>query len=182
MKRSRSHASSSNSSYLTADESVVDIGARARPSTLSKGVSPPPVVRRRADQNGQQRKDRPTPQPTTAQVEAGLEDVVDHVEFFSQKLASCTLPASQSPRLSHTNWLDLYSRNQSSSGHHFVIHQHDHPIAGTHYDLRLQINDSSSISFAIMYGLPGDPNSRRLNRNATETRVHWYVCSTFPCL
>ena len=23
-----------------------------------------------------------------------------------------------------------------------------------------------------MYGLPGDPNSRRLNRNATETRVH----------
>jgi hypothetical protein len=23
-----------------------------------------------------------------------------------------------------------------------------------------------------MYGLPGDPKSRRLNRNATETRVH----------
>lgn len=29
-----------------------------------------------------------------------------------------------------------------------------------------------SISFANMYSLPGDPDSRRLNRNAVETRVH----------
>jgi hypothetical protein len=28
------------------------------------------------------------------------------------------------------------------------------------------------VSWAIMYGLPGDPNSIRLNRNATETRIH----------
>ena len=50
-------------------------------------------------------------------------------------------------------------------------------VIGVHYDLRLQISESSSISFAIMYGLPGNPNSRRLNRNATETRVHnLWVC------
>ncbi|KAM0556774.1 hypothetical protein ACHAPJ_005834 [Fusarium lateritium] len=42
----------------------------------------------------------------------------------------------------------------------------------THYDLRLQINETSSASWAIMYGLPGDPNSVRLNRNAAETRIH----------
>ncbi|KAF6231611.1 hypothetical protein HO173_010143 [Letharia columbiana] len=46
------------------------------------------------------------------------------------------------------------------------------PVAGVHYDLRLQINETSSISWAIMYGLPGNANSRRLSRNATETRVH----------
>jgi len=53
-----------------------------------------------------------------------------------------------------------------------VVHQHDHPVAGPHYDLRLQFSESSSLSWAIMYGLPGNPNSRRINRNATETRVH----------
>lgn len=76
------------------------------------------------------------------------------------------------PLLSIERFVNLYRRNQNQRGHHFVIHQHDHPIAGLHYDLRLQISESSSISYAIMYGLPGNPNSQRLNRNATETRVH----------
>ena len=43
---------------------------------------------------------------------------------------------------------------------------------GVHYDLRLQFSESSSISFAIPYGLPGNPNSLRPNRMAIETRVH----------
>ncbi|KAM5355423.1 hypothetical protein ACJ41O_002069 [Fusarium nematophilum] len=67
----------------------------------------------------------------------------------------------------------MYASNAGNThGAHFVIHQHDHPVAGTHYDLRLQINETSSASWAIMYGPPGDPNSARLNRNATETRIH----------
>jgi len=41
-----------------------------------------------------------------------------------------------------------------------------------HYDLRLQFSKTSTISFAIPYGLPGDPNSLRPNRMAIETRVH----------
>lgn len=54
-----------------------------------------------------------------------------------------------------------------------MIHQHDHPIAGPHYDLRLQFSDTSSVSWSVMYGVPGDPNGgRRVNRNAIETRVH----------
>lgn len=170
MKRDRSSSSASSASYVTAGDSA-EHSAFAAPATFARPVSPPPPTRRREDV---QRREKPTSKhgPTTAEVEAGQEDVEDHVAFFSTKLAGFTRPLSSHPRLSHSDWLDLYRRNQSPSGHHFVVHQHDHPIAGTHYDLRLQVNATSSISFAIMYGLPGDPNSRRLNRNATETRVH----------
>lgn len=110
-----------------------------------------------------------------AAVEAGEVKAEDPVELFSARLAALARPLSPSleePRLPVKNWIDLYSRNQHENGCHFVIHQHDHPIAGPHYDLRLQFSESSSLSWAIMYGLPGDPNSRRVNRNATETRVH----------
>jgi hypothetical protein len=111
--------------------------------------------------------------PTTASVESGEVDLEDPVSFFSAKLLQAARPhVPDVPRLSHKDWLDIYNRNQNPQGRHFVIHQHDHPLAGTHYDLRLQCNGTSSISWACMYGLPGDPNSRRLNRNATETRVH----------
>jgi hypothetical protein len=111
--------------------------------------------------------------PTTAAVECGEVDLEDPVSFFSVKLLRAARPqVADVPRLSHKDWLDIYNRNQHPQGRHFVIHQHDHPVAGTHYDLRLQCNGTSSISWACMYGLPGDPNSRRLNRNATETRVH----------
>jgi hypothetical protein len=111
--------------------------------------------------------------PTTAAVESGDVNLEDPVSFFSAKLLEAARPQLPGvPRLSHERWLDIYHRNQRPHGRHFVIHQHDHPVAGTHYDLRLQCNATSSISWACMYGLPGDPNSRRLNRNATETRVH----------
>jgi DNA polymerase Ligase (LigD) len=111
--------------------------------------------------------------PTTVAVECGDVGLEDPVSFFSTKLLEAARPELPDvPRLSHGRWLDIYHRNQHPHGRHFVIHQHDHPVAGTHYDLRLQCNATSSISWACMYGLPGDPNSRRLNRNATETRVH----------
>lgn len=142
------------------------------PASFQARVSPPPVHKDQED--GQDKR----PAATTAAVEAGAVDINDHVAFFSQKLLAFTSPEiSGVPRLAHRDWLDLYERNQDDGGHHFVIHQHDHPVAGTHYDLRLQCNATSSISFAIMYGLPGDPNSRHLNRNAAETRVHnLWVC------
>jgi hypothetical protein len=110
---------------------------------------------------------------TTAAVEAGHVGLDDPVSFFSSKLLQTTCrEVAGVPRIPHGDWLDLYQRNQNPHGRHFVIHQHDHPVAGTHYDLRLQCNGTSSVSWACMYGLPGDANSRRLNRNATETRVH----------
>ncbi|KAF4125095.1 hypothetical protein GMORB2_3934 [Geosmithia morbida] len=110
--------------------------------------------------------------PTTAAIEAGHSSITDHPSLFSNVLKRHTLPSAPI-LLPVQSCVDLYrSCINSPQGAHFVIHQHDHPVAGTHYDLRLQINPSSSVSWAVMYGLPGDPNSSRLNRNATETRIH----------
>lgn len=121
--------------------------------------------------------------PNLAAIEAGQIEVSDHLNIFSTRLRQCTRPASSPsvPRLQIADWTDLYRRNERPDGRHFVVHQHDHPIAGPHYDLRLQFSETSSVSWSIMYGLPGDPNSRRLNRNATETRVHsfWVCCFVF---
>ena len=120
--------------------------------------------------------------PNLAAIEAGEAKIKNHLKFFSESLARVTRLTPPSPCLSNSEFVDLYQRNQHDQGHHFVIHQHDHPVAGVHYDLRLQISKSSSISFAIMYGLPGNPNSMRLSRNATETRVHnlWVWILIFP--
>ncbi|KAK3117157.1 hypothetical protein LTR53_001736 [Teratosphaeriaceae sp. CCFEE 6253] len=109
--------------------------------------------------------------PTLAAIEAGQAQIRDHLEYFARHLGHTTKP-SPGPRLSIGDFRDLYRRNQHSNGRHFVVHQHDHPISGVHYDLRLQFSDSSTISFAIPYGLPGNPNSIRPNRMAIETRVH----------
>ncbi|KAI1384113.1 DNA polymerase ligase-domain-containing protein [Hypoxylon trugodes] len=113
--------------------------------------------------------------PRAPAIEAGEIKINDHLNYFSDRLSKAVLsPFPQDmPRLLIGDYRKLYETNYGNPrGSHFIIHQHDHPIAGTHYDLRLQINETSSASWAIMYGLPGDPNSQRLNRNATETRIH----------
>ncbi|KAJ5757945.1 uncharacterized protein N7511_006639 [Penicillium nucicola] len=112
--------------------------------------------------------------PSLAAIEAGQVQVKDHLKIISTKLSQCIcpIPKQSFPQLPIADWADLYRRNERPDGRHFVIHQHDHPVAGPHYDLRLQISETSSVSWAIMYGMPGDPNSTRLNRNATETRIH----------
>ena len=135
----------------------------------SPGFTPNPFIKRR---NLEWTLDSPSPSipPTTADIESGSATVEDHLSHFKAHLSKHIIRPSP---LSISSYSSLYTENfGSSAGAHFVIHQHDHPIAGTHYDLRLQINETSSVSWAIMYGLPGDPQSMRLNRNATETRVH----------
>ncbi|OAQ98740.1 hypothetical protein LLEC1_07724 [Akanthomyces lecanii] len=135
-----------------------------------------PEVSVLADQNPDPSPSAPEPRPTAAAVESGAAAVDDHLVHFSEHLAQFVTRSTREdcvPRLSIDEYAALYTANAGSKhGAHFVIHQHDHPVAGTHYDLRLQINETSSVSWAIMYGLPGDPNSIRLNRNATETRIH----------
>ena len=111
----------------------------------------------------------------SAAIEAGDVKITDHAAHFSQLLSECIFSPypEDTPRLSVAGYRALYERNFGSPhGAHFVIHQHDHPVAGTHYDIRLQINPTSSASWACMYGVPGDANSTRPLRNATETRVH----------
>lgn len=99
----------------------------------------------------------------------------EHVGAWTARLAAGALipfPAG-APRLPIAAYRGLYEANAGrAAGAHFVVTQHNHPIAGTHYDLRLQINATSSASWALMYGLPGAPNGARQGRMAVETRVH----------
>ncbi|KAL0935126.1 uncharacterized protein CTRU02_209717 [Colletotrichum truncatum] len=111
----------------------------------------------------------------SAALESGAATHRDPAAHFFAHLAGAALEPypKDTPRLPPAEFRHLFERSVGSDrGAHFVVHQHDHPVAGTHYDLRLQVNGASSVSWAVMYGLPGDPNSKRLNRNATETRVH----------
>ena len=135
----------------------------------SPGLIPNPFIKKR---NLEWTLDSvsPTQPPTTADIESGSATVGDHLAHFKNHLSKHIVSPTS---LSIFDYASLYTANAGSrQGAHFVIHQHDHPVVGTHYDLRLQINETSSVSWAIMYGLPGDPNSTRLNRNATETRIH----------
>jgi hypothetical protein len=135
--------------------------------SLNRPISPPIIIRKnRSTHNDEENK----PRADAVTIEDGSE-TKNHLEFYCYYLEKVTIQVKE-PRLNINDFRVLFLRNSSQRGHHFVIHQHDHPIAGTHYDLRLQINATSSVSWAIMYGLPGNPNSRKPNRNATETRVH----------
>jgi hypothetical protein len=148
----------------------------------SPGLIPNPFIKKRnlewSLDSTSPSKSRP---PTTAEIESGSATVDDHLSHFKSHLSKRIISPTA---VSISRYASLYTANAGSlQGAHFVIHQHDHPVAGTHYDLRLQINETSSVSWAIMYGLPGDPNSTRLNRNATETRIHClWVCEQPPFL
>lgn len=105
-----------------------------------------------AEDNTQKSHDGPS---TSALIENNTVKITDHLGWFSSLLAKSSLepfPEGQ-PRLTISGYRSLYNRSfQSPAGAHFVVTQHDHPIAGPHYDLRLQINGDSSCSWAIMYG------------------------------
>ncbi|KAI7534803.1 hypothetical protein KC331_g12364 [Hortaea werneckii] len=155
-------------------------------NSLVRSISPPPTRKgskiredsNQASQRGPSPKsevldsvNKQDAEPTLAAVEAGHAQIKDHLEYFVKHL-SHTIRPNSGPRLSTKDFQSLYKRNQHAQGHHFVIHQHDHPISGVHYDLRLQFSETSSISFAVPYGMPGNANSQRPNRMAIETRVH----------
>ncbi|KAL5341339.1 DNA polymerase ligase-domain-containing protein [Aspergillus crustosus] len=148
-----------------------------RLSSLAKPISPPPARPSPGSLSRLSRLSTPAHNPSSSlslpALEAGAQSVPvgDHLPTIAASLSNYISPHSLLPL---DQWKALYTSNSHPQGHHFVIHQHDHPIAGPHYDLRLQFSESSSLSWSIMYGLPGDPNSRRLSRNATETRVHCF--------
>ncbi|CAK3770267.1 Hypothetical predicted protein [Lecanosticta acicola] len=153
-----------------------------RPDTLAREISPPPLRK-----NSTAIDSRHLPEehsrtgsgdPSLAAVEAGEVNIRDHLDYFVNHLSAASRPTN-GPRISFDDFGDLYKRNQHARGHHFVVHQHDHPISGTaRPSLKslsrklMQFSETSSISFAVPYGLPGNPNSIRPNRMAIETRVH----------
>lgn len=121
----------------------------------------------------------PEDQPRSAAVEAGRAHIADHLAYFRDLAAQRTLrpyPAGHA-HLDAGAWGALWAGHaDAGGGAHFVVHQHDHPVAGAHYDLRLQIGAGSSASWALPYGLPGNPcgsgRRRQAPRLAIETRVH----------
>lgn len=151
------------------------------PSTLSRDISPPPS--RKNSSAAPKPTKPPEAEPSLAAIEAGQAEIRDHLDYFANHLQSVFRPCP-APRLDIDAFRNLYTRNEHKHGCHFVVHQHDHPVSGVHYDLRLQFSESSSISFAVPYGLPGNPSSSRPNRMAIETRVHnlWVGPDVpFPC-
>ena len=163
------------------------------PSSLSRDISPPPRLPKRCKLSPSvappQNQDYAASPPSLAAVEAGRASVEDHLAYFKEHLSnSCRETKESEPRIEIGEWSALYEQNEHEHGNHFVIHQHNHPISGVHCkgflsrevrslisnpdDLRLQFSKSSSISFALPKGLPGNPNSKSLGRMAIETRVH----------
>ena len=149
------------------------------PASLARDISPPrPLKRRRRSTTSSPvltSSSIPDIAPTLAAVEAGKAKVDDHLSYFKSHLAKSYRPTpADVPRLSISDFATLYRSNEHEHGKHFVIHQHNHPRAGVHYDLRLQFSKTSSMSFAVPKGLPGNPNSKSIRRMAVETRVHNY--------
>jgi hypothetical protein len=152
----------------------------ARPTTLDRDVSPPPLRKPssvlKAVHEGASWRDGAQGQ-TPAAIEAHSVTIVDHLSYFVRHLSAVSRPVA-TPRITIQDYENLYQRNRHAHGARFVVHQHDHPVAGVHYDLRLQFSELSSVIWAIPYGLPGNPNSKRPYRMAIETRVHsmWVGC------
>ena len=112
--------------------------------SLTRDISPPPTRKsaptpRHSPITSTPGDGTPTPrphdvelvdgEPTLAAVEAGLKTIHAHLTFFSKNLSSVVRPSS-GPRLSMSNFTNLYERNQDPSGRHWVVHQHDHPVSG----------------------------------------------------
>tara|TARA_R110002003_G_scaffold645_5_gene20960 strand:+ start:47564 stop:48796 length:1233 start_codon:yes stop_codon:yes gene_type:complete len=151
----------------------------AIPASLARDISPPrPLKRRKISGTSSPSGTRLTTseiEPSLAAIEAGKAKIDDHLTYFKNHLSKACRDTPQGEhRLPISKFSALYHNNQHQHGHHFVIHQHNHPKAGVHYDLRLQFSHSSSLSFAVPKGLPGNPNSRSMGRMAIETRIHNY--------
>ena len=153
MKRSSSSSSLSSSSFETAEPGCSNYhGTHPPTSLLEAPISPPPFsnpAKRQRRTTGIINKvvpetDRkqvvpsnPTFEfvdPKPAAIEAGQIQIDNHLEYFSSRLARCVRPPP--PRcaarslLSIERFEELYRRNQHARGNHFVVHQHDHPVAG----------------------------------------------------
>lgn len=112
------------------------------PATLTREISPPPRTRTKDhtvnssphlfhSRLGDLRDGSPT-SPGLAAVEAGEAEVTDHLAYFSTHLAAKSRAEGGGPRISIEQFRGLYLRNRHLGGRHFVVHQHDHPIAGVH--------------------------------------------------
>ena len=116
--------------------------------SLQRSISPPPTRRaldairqgkshaisckRDNARESRAHDDSSASEPTLAAIEAGVVQIRDHLAYFATHLQTVIRPlVTHTPRLSIQGLKQLYLRNQSGHGNHFVVHQHDHPISGT---------------------------------------------------
>ena len=105
------------------------------PASLSREISPPPLKPSRSRETTA-KSSIAGKTPAAADIEAGNSVIRDHPVYFSALFRKVLRPqAGNSPRLSIENFVGLYRKNQNENGRHFVIHQHNHPIAGLHCKL-----------------------------------------------
>lgn len=147
------------------------------PASLARDISPPRPLKRQRISGISSPAGAPPSDPdighTLAAIEAGKAKIDDHLLYFKNHIAKLHRQTPEDvARLPISDFAALYHSNEHEHGRHFVIHQHNHPRAGVHYDLRLQFSKTSSMSFAVPKGLPGNPNSKSIERMAIETRVH----------
>ncbi len=110
------------------------------PTSLEAPISPPRrriqvhepihIPQDRPRQNKEPEQIQPLVIPNLAAIEAGEAEIRDHLSSLSEHLgqAARTHPV---PPLSILDFVSLYRRNQHIYGRHFVVHQHDHPVAGS---------------------------------------------------
>lgn len=117
------------------------------PTTRLASISPPPSRRRKisnapnssnidapvtlshpSKRNLKFRDDEDNDIVKLADIEAVEVSIDDHVEYFSRRLSRVV--NGRGALLGFGKWRELYERNLHERGRHFVVHQHDHPIAG----------------------------------------------------
>lgn len=99
--------------------------------TLSRPISPPPPRNPPpSDTSTTRDKAQSSKVAAAAAIEAGIFQIRDHLSYFSNHFDRIARPRSSTPRLSLDRFRALYLRNQHDRGRHFVVHQHDHPVAG----------------------------------------------------
>ena len=107
------------------------------PTSLEAPISPPPLKRRKTALESD-RKTPPRPETDDsknlshlAAIEAGEARIEDHVQYFSGHLSRYVREREGGLGvMRNEEWMDLYRRNKHAGGRHFVVHQHDHPVAG----------------------------------------------------
>ena len=107
------------------------------PTSLEAPISPPPLKRRKTALESD-RKQPPRPETDCsknlshlAAIEAGEARIEDHLQYFSEHLARYVRERQEGLEVMRIEeWMDLYRRNEHARGRHFVVHQHDHPVAG----------------------------------------------------
>ena len=127
------------------------------PTSRLAPISPPPSKRRRIlnSPNPLNPDDPASPSHSSnlviddddvvkpAAVEAGEASVDDHLEYFSRRLSRCVNVSvlGDGALMGFGEWKELYMRNCHERGRHFVVHQHDHPVAGMCAFLTLCLSD-----------------------------------------